>query len=263
MLGHARVLFGGATLLVLTGCNGSDAPTTARLGERTSAAQTTSTQDVVDALFLGSGPLIPRDGQSECALPGTWVGFPRGARVRVRIGGGVSVAAQAAIQRVVEQVPTATDGVLSAAVEVASDPNPLPGVSEVTVVAVADPRREGCTSSGGCLLRAFTGRGALYSVRVVESVAEVPTGFAQSVVGAGVLGLCRIEARRIGGAGNSLMSGGPGVPPADVSPLLTGLDLPATQAVWSSQLSPGAVRRDFLSVGLVNIQAGERPRARP
>lgn len=259
-LGHLAWV---AALITLAGCSGSDTPTGTRLGERqVSAAQGLSTPDVVDALFLGSGPLIPRDGQTQCALPGTWVGFARGSLVRVRVGAGVSAPAVAAIQRVVDQVGTATDGVLAATLTSDPDPNPSPGASEVTVAAVADPKREGCFT-GSCLFRTLAGRGALASVRVIEPDGQAPTGYAQDVVGAGVLGLCRIDAQRIGGAGNSLMSGGSGIKPSDAAPVLTGLDLAATQAVWSSTISPGATRRDFLALGLVNIQVGELPRSAP
>jgi hypothetical protein len=252
-----------AALFVLSGCGGSDTPTTTQLSQRRiSSAQTLPTPDVVDALFLGSGPLIPRDGQTQCAIPGTWVGFRRGTPVRVRVGAGVPAAAQAAIQRVAEQVGTATENVLTATVEADPDPNPTPGLNEVTVATVADPRREGCFT-GSCLFRTFASRGALGSVRVIEPAGQVATGYAQDVVGAGVLGLCRIDARRIGGPGNSLMSGGSGIRPADAAPVLTGLDLAATQAVWASTASPGASRREFLSLGLVNIQVGERPRSTP
>ena len=248
-----------AAILLLAGCGGSDSPTTARLGERSvTAAQKVSTQEAVDALFLGSGPAIPRDGQGDCALPGVWTGFPRGATIRVRLAPAVPGPARDAIRRVADQVGAATQGVLAVRVE-AAEGDPIPGLNEVTV-AVTDASR---CASPGCVQRTFAGRGVVRSVEVIEPVGQAPTVYAQHAVGSGVLGLCRIDARRIGGVGDSLMSGGPGIQPGDAASVLTALDLAATQAVWSSSLAPGAARRDFLALGLVNIQVGERPRAKP
>ncbi|PYM66170.1 MAG: hypothetical protein DMD79_03375 [Candidatus Rokuibacteriota bacterium] len=245
-------------LLLLAGCGGSDPPTATRVGERTVAAQKVSTQDAVDALFLGSGPAIPRDGQSDCALAGVWTGFPRGATIRMRIAPAVPASARDAIRRVADQVSAATLGVLAVSVE-AAEGDPIPGLNEVTV-AVTEASR---CASPGCVQRTFAGRGVLRSVEVIEPVGQAPTVYAQHAVGSGVLGLCRIDARSIGGAGDSLMSGGPGTRSGEAASVLTALDLAATQAVWSSALAPGAARRDFLALGLVNIQVGERRRAKP
>src|SRR5215472_8773914 len=102
-------------VLLLAACGDSDSPTATRVGERkVSAAQQVSTQDATDALFLGSGPAIPRDGQTACALSGVWTGFPRGASVRVRLAPAVPGPARDAVRRVAEQVAGATQGVLTA-----------------------------------------------------------------------------------------------------------------------------------------------------
>jgi hypothetical protein len=247
-------------VLLLAGCGDSDTPTAARVGERkVSAAQQVSAQDATDALFLGTGPAIPRDGQSVCALPGIWAGFPRGASVQVRLAPAVPGPARDAVRRVAAQVGAATQGVLAVSVEAAAtDPQPG-GVNEVTV-SVTEASR--CPSSD-CLQRTFAGRGVLRSVQVIEPVGQPPSVYAKDVVGGGVLGLCHIDAGRIGGAAQSLMASGPGTRPGDNAPVLTALDLASTQAVWTSALSPGAARRDFLALGLVNLQAGERPRPKP
>ena len=81
MLGRARSTRGlGAGVvaaLLLAACGNNQSPTDpARLTEsrRVEADQIPKTPDVVDALFLGSGPLIPRDGSTECPLQGFWSG---------------------------------------------------------------------------------------------------------------------------------------------------------------------------------------------
>ena len=71
---------GIAAVWLLTGCGSGQSPTeAARLAEsRRAEAETAKTPDVVDALFLGTGPLIPRDGATDCPLQGFWSGYPRG-----------------------------------------------------------------------------------------------------------------------------------------------------------------------------------------
>src|SRR5215467_12349167 len=66
--------------LLLASCGNSQSPTDpARLGEarRVEADLAVKAADVVDSLFLGSGPLIPRDGTVDCPLQGFWSGYPR------------------------------------------------------------------------------------------------------------------------------------------------------------------------------------------
>jgi hypothetical protein len=75
-----------------------------------------------------------------------------------------------------------------------------------------------------------------------------------------LLGLCHIDARQIGGAEGSLMSGGPGVTPGSGAATLTDLDLAAIRAVYASSVNPGAGRSTFLAARLVNLQAGQLPR---
>jgi hypothetical protein len=85
--------------------------------------------------------------------------------------------------------------------------------------------------------------------------------YVQGAVGHGVLGLCHIDARLIGGAENSLMSGGSGVSPGSGASNLTGLDLEAIRTVYASSVNPGAPRSAFLAARLVNLQAGQLPRS--
>ena len=76
--------------------------------------------------------------------------------------------------------------------------------------------------------------------------------FLHDVIGHGLLGLCHIQAAGIGGADHSLMSGGAGVYSGQISGGLTELDLAAIQAVYASDLSPGATREEFRQAGLIN-----------
>ena len=252
-----------AAAVLLAGCGNNQSPTDpARLteGRRVEADQTPKTPDMVDALFLGSGPLIPRDGSTECPLQGFWSGYSRGASVRVRVSSRVPGSAQAGIASGINAATSATVGSLLANMEVTTDLDPQPGVNEVTVTEMPLPRAAGCPSDSGCVQYRFAGRGILMSARIVEPRGQSVSAYVHDAVGHGVLGLCHIDARLIGGAENSLMSAGPGVPPGSGAPNLTGLDLEAIRTVYASGVNPGAARSTFLAARLVNLQAGQLPR---
>ena len=257
-----RVGAGVAALWLLAGCGNSQSPTeVARLAEaRRVEAEAVRTPDVVDALFLGSGPLIPRDGSQDCPLQGVWSGYPRGTTVRMRVSSRVPGPAQAGLSGAVGPLAGATGGALTVIVETTAELDPQPGVNEVTVAEVALPRVAGCPSDAGCVQYRFAGRGLLMGARVVAPGGRSVGAYVHDAVGHGVLGLCHIDARLIGGAQNSLMSAGLGVPPGSGAPSLTGVDLEAIRAVYASGVNPGAARSAFLAARLVNLQAGQLPR---
>jgi hypothetical protein len=256
---------GGAALLVLAACGDGRSPTgAAGVGEtrQVTAEQSVRGADVIDALFLGSGPLIPRNGVTECPFPGVWSGYPRGSVVRVRLSTRLPPAVVDALRQAVAPVAEATARALTLRVERTAEADPQPGVDEVTVTEHPLPRAAGCGSDAGCVDYRFAGRGLLMGARVVEGPGQGVARYARDVVGHAILGLCAIDARRVGGAEQSLMSGGVGVGPGAGASSLTPLDLDAVRAVYASGLSPGAPRAAFLAARLVNLQAGELPRPR-
>lgn len=246
----------------LLGCDAQDvvtAPAAERL--RAGAAESIDPGDATDALFMGSGPLIPRDGNAACPLTRVWTGFPRGTTVRLRVASGAPPGAQAALRAAVDQVAAATGGVVRAVFEAVDADDIQPGANEVTVSIGLRPRDAGCASDRGCIVQVFRAPGVLLSGRVVAAPDQAAPEYVRLAVGRGILGMCQIDAKLIGGAGNSLMSAGIGVKPGAGASALTGLDLGATTAVYGSSLQPGASRKDFLQAGLVHVQAGERRRA--
>jgi hypothetical protein len=263
--GVARRVAGGVlTLWLLAGCGSGQSPTeAARLAEarRIEAEQAPSTPDVVDALFLGSGPLIPRDGSTDCPAQGFWSGYPRGTAVRMRLSSRVPDPARAALAGAVGPLGDATGGALTVIIETVPEVDPQPGVNEVTVAEVALPRAAGCASDAGCVQYRFAGRGLLMGARVVAPRGHSVSAYVHDAVGHGALGLCHIDARLIGGAGNSLMSAGLGVSPGSGAASLTGLDVEAIRLVYASSVNPGASRSAFLAARLVNLQAGQLPRS--
>jgi hypothetical protein len=257
-----RVAVGAGVLWLLAGCGSNQSPTeAARLAEsRRAETEQVKTPDVVDALFLGSGPLIPRDGSTECPLQGFWSGYPRGTAVRMRVSSRVPGPAQSGLGRAIGPVGGATGGALTVIMETTPELDPQPGVNEVTVTEVPLPRAAGCSSDAGCVQYRFAGRGLLMGARVVAPPGSSVGAYVHDAVGHGVLGLCHVDARLIGGAENSLMSAGPGAGPGSGAASLTGLDLEAIRTVYASGVNPGVPRSAFLAARLVNLQAGQLPR---
>ena len=209
---------------------------------------------VIEALFLGSGPLTPRDGQPACVFfPGFWTAYPRRTTVRVKVSTTVAPDARDAIQTAAAQVATATAGVVQATFEMVNEALPLPGPAEVTVTTHPDPVSQGCPTPVGCTIPTFAGGvGMLSGARSVLPPSQTPNAFAHDAIGHGVLGMCHVDGTLAGGPENSLMSGGPGVFSSQIARTLTDRDLRAAQAVYSSALSPGAQRAEFVTAGLVN-----------
>jgi hypothetical protein len=245
------------------GCGSGQSPTeAARLaeGRRIEARETPKIPDVVDALFLGTGPLIPRDGPPDCPFQGFWSGYPRGSAVRLRVSGRVPAAVRGGLEAAIAPLGVATGGALTVVLSVVPEVDPQPGVNEVTVTEVPLPRAAGCPSDAGCVEYRFAGRGLLMGARVVAPPGQSVGAYVHDAVGHGVLGLCNVDAGQVGGAEASLMSTGFGVPPGAGAPTLTALDLEAIGSVYASSLNPGAPRSAFLAARLVNLQAGQLPR---
>jgi hypothetical protein len=266
--GGGRARWAGAGLLALAAlaaaCSNGQSPTeAARLAEsRRLEAEQAKTPDVIDALYLGSGPLIPRDGLTECPAQGIWSGYPRGTALQLRVSSRVPGAIQSALAAAAAPLTGATAGALTMVVTVTPEADPEPGVNEVTVTEVPLPRAAGCSSDEGCVQYRFAGRGLLMGARVVSPRGRAAAGYVHDAIGHGVLGLGHVDARQIGGPESSLMSAGPGVRPGDGAASLTGLDLEAIRQVYASSVNPGASRSAFLGARLVNLQAGQLPRIR-
>ena len=211
--------------------------------------------DVIEALFLGSGPLTLADGSHPCPLTDYWKGFPRGTTVKVRLSTTVSEKVREAIEQALRQVPEATNGAIDATFELTEDANPMPERNEVTLTFHPDPLSQGCIFDRGCIIHRFESKdrpGIFRSGRAVQA-ADLPVNdYVHDVVGHGVIGMCHIDGRRICGPENSLMSRGPGVFSGETAIELTPLDVAAAKAVYGSKLDPGATRDDFIKHRLID-----------
>jgi len=222
-------------------------------------------RNVIDALYFGGGPLVPRDGLRFCvSASGRWITYPAGATVRVIISAStVSAAAQQAVQRAADQWIATTLGTNSVIVQLTGDPDPRPGHNEVTIATHPDPVSQGCSFDRGCTI--LTIRASVLTAArslIGPPNANNTAAFPHDAVGHGALGMCHIDAGLIGGARNTLMGGGPNVfscpSPSDtcIADALTPLDAAAATAVYASGLPRGAERSLFLAAGLVNQSVG-------
>jgi hypothetical protein len=222
-------------------------------------------QDVIEALFLGSGALSPADDERACVThPGRWAAFPRGSRVRVVLSdtldrGSDGVDTRMLIEAALAGVEEATAGHIRVTVELTSDPDPLPAAGEVTATDHPAPVDTGCPFDRGCVHVTFadSARTVIASARVVlREDAQPADAFVHDLIGHGILGLCHIDQAAIGGNDKSLMAGGPGAYSGFLPDALSELDVAAVRAVYGSGLQPGARRADFVAAGLVRPLPG-------
>jgi hypothetical protein len=212
-------------------------------------------QDYVEALFLGTGPLSPADGNHGCSATGWVRGFAPGIEVPVLVSTTVSSDKAAAIQHVIGQVSQATAGRVRARYVQTTDQNPVPAQDQATSTTHPRPSSQGCGSDGGCTIHQFVTSarpGRFLSSRAVQPAGQTPEAYAHDAVGHGVLGLCHVDGNLIGGAHLSLMSAGRGVFSGDIAGGLTAYDLAAAQAVYSAGVESGDQRQDLIRAGLID-----------
>jgi hypothetical protein len=209
----------------------------------------------IEALFLGTGPLAPSDGNHGCSATGWVRGFAPGTEVPVLVSTTVSSDKAAAIHGVVNQVSQATAGVVRATYTETADPNPRPVRHQATSTTHPSPSTQGCGSDGGCTIHVFADNarpGEFISSRAVQPAGQTPEAYAHDAVGHGVLGLCHVDGNLIGGARRSMMSAGPGVYSGDIARSLSAYDLAAAQALYAAGLRPGNQRQDLVRAGLID-----------
>lgn len=170
--------------------------------------------DYVEALFLGSGPLIPvsNDPNLSCPRRGVWSAFPRGTTIRNRVSAQIPAQGLATIRATLDQVSVATVGVLSTSVEVVPEDAPVPGDSQVvhvTLRSVAEATVICGSPSVACIgypSRPFTGGVIRWSAGYYDITNILGTVPYAHELGHGLFGLCHINQDSIGGSQHSLMT---------------------------------------------------------
>ena len=218
--------------------------------------------DYVEALFLGSGPLVPEsnDPNVSCPRRGMWSAFPRGTTIRNRASAQIPAQWREALRVVLDQIPQATAGQLATTLEVAPEDAPPVGENQMVHVALRTTAelQFACGSTGvACLTyNSPISRGAPFSGGLIRWSAgyyvvpniPFPQPYAHEP-GHAILGMCHINAAGIGGGENSLMSAG--LTNVNQADRLTPFDIEALQAVYSSSVAIGGRRADFVAAGLL------------
>ena len=211
-------------------------------------------RDYIEAIFLGTGPLTPTNGDHGCSATGWVRGFGSGSTVAVIASDSMSPSQMAAVQSVANQTSHATAGSIGVSLTVTQDPDPLPGSGEVTITAHPNASSQGCPHDGGCAIHTFvnpSGPGEYVSTRALIHP-DYPTNSYAHEMGHGVLGLCHVDGNLIGGAGNSMMSSGPGVYATSMANDLTDYDVTASRAIHQAGIRAGDRKGDLVAAGLVN-----------
>ena len=130
-------------VVILTLVNLALFPGVGAMAAQDSPAPVAENADVIEALFLGSGPLAPADGSHPCPLTDYWKGFPRGTTVKVRVSTTVSEKVREEIEEALRQVPEATNGAMEATFELTEDANPMPERNQCTLTFNTAPAARG------------------------------------------------------------------------------------------------------------------------
>jgi len=227
-----RLAPGGMLAFALAACRGPSTPSP--------AASPPPLADVIEAIFLGSGPLAAGD----CVSPGTLATPLRSATLTVVIGATIDAAGQRAIEDALTDVQQVNNGRFRLVVERSRDADPLPGPLQITSADVPEAAIQMLCSPGGSgCTRVFTFSGAsITSARCVQRIGTSPRLKAHELGHA--IGLCHVDRDRMPAA---VMAPSPGTMAQDC---FSALELDAIRAVYGSGLEAGATRGDFERAGL-------------
>ncbi|NOT26205.1 MAG: hypothetical protein HOP16_08880 [Acidobacteria bacterium] len=224
----------------------------ARLADVTSqpsnevTASAFSLRQFIEALYFGTGFLGPADGnRGGCAVNGRLRGFSRGQGVAVLLGSTIPQERIPAIRSLLDSAAIATRGATSVTIVPTNDVDPQPRTGQVST-SLVDVLPCNTTATGCAILTPNSG--ATTSSRAFQLSRASNLTYAHEL-GHAVLGLCHVEATRIGGGDKSLMSSS-GLPLDKVT--LSPFDISAIQAVYDAGLGPGATRDDLARAGLID-----------
>lgn len=198
-------------------------------------------EDVIEAIFLGSGPLAAGD----CIGRGVWVSYPRDSTVTLQIATSIDAAGRQALESAIADLTGVIAGRFRLETHPHAEADPLPGPLQITsadvpaetIVALCSPGGSGCTKAeliGGVTLR---------SARCVH---RIGTSSRLKVHELGhAVGLCHVDRLRVPAA---IMTDPFGTAVQD---RFSGIELDAIRAVYAASLEAGATRQAFRDAGLI------------
>lgn len=208
--------------------------------------------DVIEALFLGSGPALRDAVGNGCGIqgPGQWVSYGPGEMVDVVVASSVGEQHLPVIDATIDDLNQAIGGYFSLRAVSTDDPQPTPGSNQITVVEVSpEVQAAECGFVGTACFKCESGKLPLLDrcrVLVRNNLTFAPgTVHAHEIVHA--VGLCHVSGR-LTILRHALMAS----PQQGQSNALIPTEMDAIAAVYTSGLSPGARRPQFAAAGLVD-----------
>src|SRR6185295_10062522 len=185
----APALLLGLASAFSAGCNGGG-------GSPTSPpppSPTVSQANVIEALFLGEGPLSP-SGAIGCRDTGVWTHFPHGSQVTAKLASSLSARERQVSESFLAEVPGMVFGGISLVVQSTPEADPIPASQEVTAATLPVPQIERIcrVGAGGCTQIVFAGFGIARSARTVSKHLFDGAIHAHEL-GHGVYGLCHVD----------------------------------------------------------------------
>jgi hypothetical protein len=224
----------------------------ARVKARNQAGETSSSdirieladiRDIIDALYLGMGPLRSSDGG--CFFQGMLNGWESGSRIRLVPASSLSPAQLGAVSIVRDVFGETTAGTFRTDIVASTAANPSPRTGEITIAEV-DDIPECASTFNACTIPTSVTSQRLVRAAQVKLRRPVSRGFEGGIyheLGHALFGLCHLDGRSpLVGQDFSAMTG---------AARLTELDREITRRVYGAGLRPGASRSRFVAAGLV------------
>jgi hypothetical protein len=229
---------------------GSGSPTAVPLPAPELTETPLDTRLLIEALFLGTGPLADHGNRGCLTQADRMAGWPEGSVVKITMASTLSADERAGVIGPASQAREATGGAITTSVEVSNDADPPPPTGEIWVaIASRDEVSRECGPAADLCVHMTHSGGVIQAGRIV-GVENGGPGFTHEL-GHALFGLCHLNRASLvyrnpeGHAPSSMMG------LANRGMRLTEDDLRAIKAVYAAGLRAGAPRSQFIEAGLI------------
>lgn len=208
-----------------------------------------ATQDVIEALFFGTGPLARSDNPGCDTTLQRMRGWPRGSRVRVVAYASVDAERRESVKRTLEQAGQVLHNTVTTEYQQRDELDQPDGSpeNEISVFAVAAAKAPALCgiSAANCQVVRYNA-GAYVGSRVILSTPFAPAsdGIVAHEMGH-AFGLCHIDPTRAGLEPTFSVMGN------SAAGRWTASDMEAIRLVYGAGLSPADPRQRFVAAGLI------------
>jgi hypothetical protein len=199
-------------------------------------------EDVIEALFLGAGPISPAN--HDCVLRGQWAAPSPGSAVAVVMSPTIVSSGEAVLSRTLDDLRAVISGRFIISLARSTDVEPRAAAGQITTTDVPAARFAMlCGAGNGCTHITSRAGPVIVSAEAVQNAGE-PDRVKVHELGH-ALGLCHVTGDRMPDA---IMSNQFVAPERD---RFSALELAAIRAVYASALEPGAGPAEFRAAGLI------------